>query len=82
VLFFGAVSAFSLVVPFGAVQAQTQIPAVSVEAPAQRARPAAVASSRRSATSRSSRINRRAPAQQAAPTQSASNGATGERAQK
>ncbi|MET3225200.1 outer membrane receptor protein involved in Fe transport [Bradyrhizobium japonicum] len=78
--FFGAVSTFSLVAPFGSVQAQTQIPAVSVEAPAQRARPAAVASSRRSATTRSSRTNRHAPAQQAAPTRSASNGATGERA--
>lgn len=79
-LFFGAVSAFALAVPIASTQAQTQIPAVTVDAPAQRARPAAIASSRR-ATTRTSRANRRAPAQQAAPTQSASsNGATGERA--
>ncbi|MBB4391624.1 iron complex outermembrane receptor protein [Bradyrhizobium sp. ERR14] len=80
VLLLGAVSTFSLVVPFGSVEAQTQIPAVTVDAPVQRARPAAVASSRRAAT-RTSRANRRTPAQAAAPTQSASsNGATGERA--
>ncbi|WP_458156636.1 TonB-dependent siderophore receptor [Bradyrhizobium sp. 18BD] len=82
-LFFGAASTFaliipSLVVPLGPVQAQTQIPSVTVDAPAQRARPAAVAASRQSASTRASRANRRAPAQQAAPTQSAANGATGE----
>lgn len=81
VLFLGAVSTFSLVVPLGSVEAQTQIPAVTVEAPAQRARPAATASSRRVAATRTTRANRRAPSQQAAPTQSASSsGATGERA--
>lgn len=81
VLFLGAVGIFSLVVPLGSVEAQTQIPAVTVDAPAQRARPAAVAPSRRGAAARTSRVNRRSPAQQAAPTQSASsNGATGERA--
>lgn len=80
ILLLGAVSTFSLAVPLGSVSAQTQIPAVTVDAPAQRARPAAIASSRRPAT-RTSRANRRAPAQQAAPTQSASsNGATAERA--
>lgn len=80
-LFLGAASTFALVVPFGAVEAQTQIPAVTVEAPAQRARPAAVASTRRSGATRTARANRRSPAQQVAPTQSASsNGATGERA--
>jgi iron complex outermembrane recepter protein len=80
-LFLGAASTFALVVSFGAVEAQTQIPAVTVEAPAQRARPAAVASTRQSTATRTARANRRSPAQQAAPTQSASsNGATGERA--
>ena len=80
-IFFGAVSSFALAVPFGSAQAQTQIPAVTVEAPAQRARPAAIASSRRSAATRAARANRRAAAQQATPTQAASsNGATGERA--
>lgn len=57
------------------MEAQTQIPAVTVDAPAQRARPAAVAASRGAAT-RASRANRRAAAQQAAPAQSASSGAT------
>ncbi|MET4328434.1 iron complex outermembrane receptor protein [Bradyrhizobium sp. i1.15.2] len=81
ILFLGAASTFALVIPFGAVEAQTQIPAVTVEAPAQRARPAAVASSRRSGATRTARADRRSPAQQAAPTQSASsNGVTGERA--
>ncbi|MBR0705525.1 TonB-dependent siderophore receptor [Bradyrhizobium liaoningense] len=80
VLFFGAVSSVALILPFGPVQAQTQIPSVTVDAPAQRARPAANAVSRRSASTRTSRASRRAPAQQAVPTQSASNGATGERA--
>ncbi|MCP1779734.1 iron complex outermembrane receptor protein [Bradyrhizobium japonicum] len=80
-LFFGAVSIFALCVPFARVQAQTQIPTVSVEAPAQRARPAAAASSRRSATARTARANRRSPAQRAMPTQSASaNRDTDERA--
>lgn len=81
-LFLGAVSTFSFAVPFSSVQAQTQIPAVTVDAPAQRGRPAAVASSRRSSATRTARANRRAPAQQAAPTQSASasNSGTGERA--
>jgi iron complex outermembrane recepter protein len=81
ILFLGAASTFALAVPFGAVAAQTQIPAVTVEAPAQRARPAAVASTRRAGATRTAPANRRSPAQQAAPTQSASsNGATGERA--
>lgn len=81
VFFFGAASTFSLAMPFGYAQAQTEIPSVTVEAPAQRARPAAVTSSRRSAETRAARANRRAPAQQAAPAQSASsNGTTGERA--
>lgn len=80
VLFLGAVGTLTLIVPFASVKAQTQIPAVTVEAPAQRARPAAIASSRRSAAARASRASRRTPAPQAAPTQSASNGATGERA--
>nr|WP_249815979.1 TonB-dependent siderophore receptor [Bradyrhizobium sp. 138] len=80
ILFLGAVSTFSLVVPFGSAEAQTQIPAVTVDAPAQRARPASIAPSRRAAT-RTSRANRRSPAQQAAPTQSAaSNAGAGERA--
>ncbi len=81
VFFLGAVSTLSLVVPFGSVEAQTQIPTVTVEAPAERARSAAIASSRRAAAARTARANRRAPAQQATPTQSASsNGVTGERA--
>ncbi|MBB2733399.1 iron complex outermembrane receptor protein [Bradyrhizobium japonicum] len=72
---------FAPCTPFAPVQAQSQIPTVSVEAPAQRARPAAAASSRRSATARTARANRRSPAQQATPTQSASaNRDTGERA--
>ncbi|MDD1533943.1 TonB-dependent siderophore receptor [Bradyrhizobium sp. WBOS4] len=80
ILCLGAVSTLCLVIPVGSAEAQTQIPAVTVDAPAQRARPAAIASSRRAAT-RTSRANRRSPAQQAAPTQSAAaNGATGERA--
>jgi iron complex outermembrane receptor protein len=80
VLLFGAVSAISLTIPFGSVQAQTQIPAVTVDAPAERARPAAIASTRRAGT-RTSRVNRRSPTQQAAPSQSAStNGTAGERA--
>lgn len=80
VLFLGAVGTLTLIGPFASAKAQTQIPAVTVEAPAQRARPAAIASSRRSAAARASRASRRAPTQQAAPTQSASNRATGERA--
>ncbi|MEY9121207.1 iron complex outermembrane receptor protein [Bradyrhizobium yuanmingense] len=80
-LFLGAASTFAVAAPFGSAQAQTQIPAVTVEAPTQRARPAAIASSRRAGATRTARANRRSTEQQAAPTQSASsNGATGERA--
>lgn len=70
-LFCGAVSTLALTIPVAPVQAQTQIPAVSVEAPTQRARPATT-STRRAATTRTARAARRSPAQQAEPSQSSS----------
>lgn len=79
-ILFGAVGVLALGAPVGSAQAQTQLPSVTVDAPSERTRPAAVASSRRSATTRTSRANRRAPAQQVAPSATTANSGTGERA--
>jgi iron complex outermembrane receptor protein len=60
-----AVSTFALIGPPDPAHAQTQLPSVTVDAPAERVRP--IASSRRATASRSMRANRRAPAREAAP---------------
>ena len=66
--------------PTGAALAQSALPPVTVDAPQQRARPAAARPSRRAATTRAARSNRAARAPQAAPAAAASGPGAGERA--
>jgi iron complex outermembrane receptor protein len=76
----GAVSSFTLSLPTGAALAQSSLPPVTVDAPQQRARPAAAQPSRRAATTRATRVNRTAANPQAAPAVPASGPGAGERA--
>ena len=76
----GAVSALALSLPAGAALAQTALPPVSVDAPQERARPAATRPSRRAATTRTARASRAARAPQAAEAPAASSPGAGERA--
>lgn len=74
----GAVSSFSL--QTGAALAQSSLPPVTVDAPQQRARPAAAQPSRRAATTRTTRVTRAAANPQPAPAVPASGPGAGERA--
>ena len=62
----GAVSGLALALPTGALAQSSALPPVTVDAPQQRARPAAAAP-RRASTARATRSNRAARAPQAAP---------------
>lgn len=74
-----AASGLVLSLPTGAAQAQATLPAVTVESPQQRARPAATRPTQRASTSRASRASRAARPPQATPA-AAANPNTGERA--
>ncbi|MCA6106295.1 TonB-dependent siderophore receptor [Bradyrhizobium cenepequi] len=76
----GAVSALPLSFPTGDARAQSSLPAITVDAPPQRARSAAAQPSRRATTTRTARANRAARAPQAAPIATASGPGAGERA--
>ena len=76
----GAVSGLTLSLPTGVALAQSSLPAVTVDAPQERARPSAARPSRRAATTRAARVNRAARAPQAAPAATASDAGAGERA--
>jgi iron complex outermembrane receptor protein len=76
----GAVSGLTLSLPTGVALAQSSLPAVTVDAPQERARPSAARPSRRAATTRAARANRAARAPQAAPAAAASGAGAGERA--
>ena len=76
----GAVSGLALSLPTGVALAQSSLPAVTVDAPQERARPSAARPSRRAATTRAARVNRAARAPQAAPAATASGAGAGERA--
>lgn len=75
-----AVSGLALSVPTETAQAQSTLPAVTVDAPQQRARPTTARPAQRASTGRAARANRAARAPQAAPVAAAANPNAGERA--